>query len=47
MAGISLYDTSIEEGSGTIHPAFDKYFASLMMSLYDKQERAENDLMKF
>jgi hypothetical protein len=36
----------VEEGASTILPAFDKFFTGLMMQMYEKQEKDENNLMK-
>ncbi|EGR32505.1 rab-like protein 5, putative, partial [Ichthyophthirius multifiliis] len=42
---VSCYNTSIEEGAETIHPAFDKFFNNLMMNIYEKEEQLENNLI--
>jgi len=46
MDAISIYDTSIEEGTSTIHPNFDKFFANLMLISYERQEKEENQLIQ-
>lgn len=46
MGSLQIYDTSIEEGTATIHPAFDKFFANLMTMIYERQEKEENKLMQ-
>ena len=46
LSAVSIQDTSIEEGPSTIHPAFDKFFANLMLMLYEKQEKDESRLMQ-
>ncbi|CAD8178364.1 unnamed protein product (macronuclear) [Paramecium tetraurelia] len=45
LSSLTVHDTSIEEGNQTIHPAFEKFFNSLMLSIYEKQEKEENRLM--
>lgn len=46
MASLQIYDTSIEEGTTTIHPAFDKFFAQLTTMMYERQEKEETKLMQ-
>lgn len=36
LTNLAIYDTSIEEGSLTIIPAFDKFFQALMLNIYDR-----------
>jgi Rab-like protein 5 len=40
-----LYDTSIETGAETIGPAFSKFFNTLMLAIYEKEDKEEANLM--
>jgi hypothetical protein len=40
-----LYDTNIESGSETIIPAFSKFFNNLMISIYEKEEKEEQNIL--
>ena len=46
LTNLQIYDTSIEEGAATLLPSFDKFFNNLMMLIYERQEKEENNLMK-
>ncbi len=46
LASLTLYDSSLEEASSTIGPAFEKFFSQLMMSYYNKQDIEENLLIR-
>jgi hypothetical protein len=48
--GNTVVDVAIEQSKYHLiiepnNTAFDKYFASLMINLYDKQDKEENELM--
>eukprot|EP00825_Cyclidium_porcatum_P007462 TRINITY_DN13744_c0_g1_i1.p2 TRINITY_DN13744_c0_g1~~TRINITY_DN13744_c0_g1_i1.p2 ORF type:complete len:113 (-),score=36.50 TRINITY_DN13744_c0_g1_i1:330-668(-) len=45
LANMQIYDTSVEQGHDSIHPAFDKFFNALMMALYEKEEKEEKDIL--
>ena len=47
LSNLNVHDTSIEEGSQTIVPAFDKFFSTMMMHIFEKQEKEENNLMEW
>lgn len=36
LSSLTLYDTSLEEASTTVGPAFEKFFNQLMMNYYNK-----------
>ena len=36
LTSLTLYDTSLEEASTTIGPAFEKFFNTLMINYYNK-----------
>ena len=46
LGNLVIYDTSIESGQETIHPAFDKFFNNLMLCIYEREEKEEQNLMK-
>jgi len=46
MSSLTIYDTSIEDGATTLVPAFDKFFNSIVLSLYDRQEKEEKRIME-
>jgi hypothetical protein len=46
LSNLSVHDTSIEEGASRIIPAFDKFFSTVMMHIYERQEKEENNLME-
>lgn len=41
-----VVNTSIEEGHETIHPAFEKFFDTIMNHIYENEDQMENNLMK-
>lgn len=45
MQNMQVYDTSIEQGHDTIHPPFDKFFNNIMMSIYEKEDKEEKDIL--
>jgi hypothetical protein len=44
-ASLVIADTSIEEGPSTILSAFDRFLTAMATSIFERQEKEENNLM--